>query len=142
MAVTFLLWHCPLCDLGDGDGDGEVDPRCLHCHGFGLTDDIAGWENDARPAPRPPAVMAKPCPDCAFRPGSLERETDRDFATVSHADRPFYCHQGMPLAAGAYSPAARSGDVPIGYKVCCGWWDWATTQRLPTKPYREMVDPE
>lgn len=135
--TTLLLWHCPVCDL---DGQG-VDSGCLHCHGTGFTDNIAGWEDAARPAPRPPAVMARPCADCAFRIGSPEQDEDWELRELGEADRPFWCHQGMPLVRGGYSPTAMIAGIPLGYKVCGGWWDWVATGRLPAKPYRELVDP-
>ncbi|KGI79317.1 hypothetical protein IL38_23695 [Actinopolyspora erythraea] len=136
--VRILKWHCPVCDLGD---EG-VDSRCLHCHGTGFTNDITGFKAEARRAPRPPAVRPRPCVDCAFRKGSLEREHDADFDRVRTTERPFFCHQGMPMVNGAYQPTAYLDEFPLGAMVCRGWWDWATTGALPSAPYREVVDPE
>jgi hypothetical protein len=113
-------------------GDGIVD-RCLHCAGTGLTDDSLGG---ADRAPRPPAVARTPCADCAFRPGSPEREA---LGQQLPEDEPFFCHQGLPVSAeGRYQPVAMFRGLPLGAMVCAGWWAIRTGEQLPEQPYREV----
>jgi hypothetical protein len=132
--VTILRWICPVCD---GDGTWS-DGRCMHCAGNGLTNDVAGWdESELKPAPRPPALMTRPCADCAYRPGSPEQESG---SVKLPTDEPFYCHHAMPLIRGTYVPTATIGELPLGAMLCAGWWAQATGQPAPDKPYREPAD--
>lgn len=127
-------WVCPWCEGGREPFD--TPSGCLHCSGAGVTDEVAGWDPaELTRAPRPPAVMARPCPDCAFRPGSPERENPN--VTISE-ESPFYCHQGLTVVNGRYQPTAYLGTLPVGSMVCGGWWDKVTGAQPPTKPYREL----
>lgn len=82
-------------------------------------------EQDARAFP-----ARNPCHDCAFRPGSPEREDlarwDR-LKAQAQSGHPFYCHfkhdgTEMPVdAEGAYAPDVRDDGSPIGYPLCRGW---------------------
>lgn len=81
--------------------------------------------------PRPPAVMRSPCGDCAFRPGSPEREYDDTLAKHCVRDIPFWCHKGLPVVDDGYRPNAWIGDMPLGALVCSGWWDWRQTGQMP-----------
>lgn len=132
--LSILPWKCPLCVGGiEPSPDGQGRERCIHCAGFGLTDDPLG---DAERAPRPPGVMRTPCADCAFRQGSPELE---NAGVQLPDDEPFYCHQGLPVSAfGAYTPVATFRGLPLGAMVCAGWWALKTGEDLPAKPYREV----
>lgn len=96
---------------------------------------------------RPPGLTPKMCPDCAYRPGSPEREGDPQ-AAADHAaldalvcnGAPFWCHQGMRLIVAMEHPDGRRipiegglaydppivGAVPYradgtAGKLCAGW---------------------
>lgn len=137
--VTFTRYSCPVC---------QGEPRavgCHHCARYGLTDDVTGWEpGEYEEMPRPPGVMRQPCPDCKFRAGSPELERDAMLVDEGDEHRPFFCHKGMPLVEGHYTPVAEyrphpaGPSIPLGAMVCAGWWDWATTGRIPLRPYREL----
>jgi hypothetical protein len=128
--VRIYRWICPTCD-GEGRPDGE---RCLDCAGFGLTDDPGDGTMPRRPAPVPPAVMKRPCSDCAMRPGSPEQEAEHP----PSLDAPFFCHHGMHrLAGGVYEAPAYIGELPLGAMVCRGWWDMAVGQDGPERPFRD-----
>jgi len=132
--LIIYAWVCPWCNGGREPFD--TPSGCLHCAGAGITDDVAGWDPaELARAPRPPAVMARPCHDCAFRPGSPEQ--DSPSVTISE-ESPFYCHQGLPAVNGRYQPTAYLGTLPLGSMVCAGWWDTVTGAQPPTKPYREL----
>lgn len=127
--VRIDYYLCPVCEEGRW-ASGE---RCLSCAGSGFTSDVGGWpEEELVRAPRPPAVMKSPCGDCAFRPGSPEREEDPELTEHCQRDRPFWCHKGMPVVNGSYTPTAWIGSIPLGSLVCSGWWDWRETGQLPT----------
>lgn len=131
-ALTVLAWYCPVCD---GSGEWAPGESCLHCHGFGLTDreGVAGWE-DPRPAPRPPSVMARQCRDCAYRadsPESDQGEPGSGGGAPPGRERPFWCHQGMPVIRGAYVPVLTCDGMPIGAKLCAGWWDTQAMSPVP-----------
>jgi hypothetical protein len=89
----------------------------------------------ARPLPRPPAVMRRPCVDCAYRPGSPEEETR------PAGEHPFYCHHGMLRAEEdgqvGYLSAASFGGQTLGGFVCAGWWALVTGEPLPAEPFRD-----
>lgn len=130
--LTATLWRCPVCE---GAGDG-----CLHCHGWGYVDDdgVDGWPEEERvPAPRPPSAMARPCHDCAYRPGSQEDESgDR----IPGRDEPFWCHEGLPDTSGAYRPLIWYDGVPVGAKLCAGWLDSQVLGRDRPAPARTVPD--
>lgn len=82
-------------------------------------------EQDARAFP-----AKNPCHDCAFRPGSPEREDPTAWARLkrqAQVGHPFYCHfkhdgTEMPRdEAGKYVPDCREDGAPIGYPLCRGW---------------------
>jgi hypothetical protein len=125
--VRIYLWICPFCD-GEGRVDGD---RCLDCHGFGLTDDPGDGTVERKPAPVPPAVMKRPCTDCAMRPGSPEADAPPTLT------QPFFCHHGMHRVGDSYESPAYVGDLPLGAMVCRGWWDLATGQAGPQRPFRD-----
>lgn len=52
-------------------------------------------------------------------------------------NKPFWCHKGMPLIEGHYTPIAWYGDMPLGALLCRGWWDWRLTGKLPGTAYRQ-----
>lgn len=132
--VVIYRYKCPLCK-GTGYWSQESGEKCPDCQGFGLTNDVKGWdEAELERAPRPPAVMKSPCVDCAYRPGSPE-EGGLDPQT------PFFCHHGMHrLPDGGYESPAYAGSLPLGAMVCGGWWAIATDEELPDSylaPYRD-----
>ncbi|MDQ8706217.1 hypothetical protein RCO28_27655 [Streptomyces sp. LHD-70] len=130
--VYLARYVCPVC---------EGDPRpsdCLWCARQGTTDDIRGFEDQAGPLPRPPAVMPKPCRDCAFRPDSPEDEADQ-LQAIKTRDRVFHCHAGMEIIDGDYTPVATLNGIPVGYQVCAGWWAWLTGEPLPTEAYEQSA---
>jgi hypothetical protein len=132
--VRLSRYRCPYCD----NGRWESGEKCLHCHGSGTTDDIAGYSPEEVVAlPRPPAVMKSPCVDCAYRPGSPEEEDARR----PGPDTAFFCHHGMlrqDQAEGTgYQPAAWAAGMPLGYMVCAGWWALATGHPLPEAAFRD-----
>lgn len=137
--VTVSPFYCPQC---------TGQPRANDCHfcgRTGLTEDVIGWDPaEVVPAPRPPAVMKRPCADCAFRCGSPEQEADYELHGLRDRNRPFYCHTGLPLIEGHYRPVAEyqphpeAPVLPLGAMVCAGWWDWRVGGMLPIKPYREL----
>lgn len=132
--VTMDLWICPVCD---GNGRWAPGERCQHCHGNGLTNDVGGWlPEELKPAPRPPAVMNRPCVDCAFRPGSPEDEASMT-VKLPGPDEPFFCHHGLHRIDNGYVSTASMGEVPLGAMVCAGWWNTVTGAGRPDKPFRD-----
>lgn len=131
---------CPYCV----NGRWESGERCLHCAGFGVTDDVEELPGDPdNPVrlPRPPAVMKAPCVDCAYRPGSPE---DGELSPrPDNAGVPFFCHHGMHRQDGpdgdvGYVPAAECNGMPLGYMVCAGWWNHvAEGGERPERPFRD-----
>jgi len=85
-------------------------------------------EEEAKAFPR-----ETPCHDCAFRPGSPERQDPEAWANLkAQTDpatgmRPFYCHfahdgSEMPVdAQGVYVPKCHPDGRPKGYPMCAGW---------------------
>ena len=75
----------------------------------------------------------EPCHDCAFGPGSPEREDPEQWATLlrqsdpANGIQPFYCHfthdgEEMPVDAdGNYVPERYPDGRPKGYPMCAGW---------------------
>lgn len=149
--VTIFRWICLPEDLGGCDGTGR-DPaggRCPQCHGAGMltADDIGDpdmYAGRLRPAPTPPAVMRRPCGDCALRPGSPEEERGAErYEHPVRSDVPFFCHHGMwrreAGEGGSYESPAYVGQLPLGAMLCAGWWALATGAPMPDdRPYREM----
>jgi hypothetical protein len=132
--VEIYRWVCPVCN---GAGRWESGERCLHCHGNGLTNDIGGWSpEECTPAPRPPAVMARPCTDCAFRPGSPEDESSMTIK-LPGPDEPFFCHHGLHRIGDGYVGTATMGELPLGAMLCAGWWATANGESRPEKPFRD-----
>jgi len=136
--VVVYRWVCPFCD---GDGRWGDDGPCYHCAGIGLTNDRGGHSDaELTPAPRPPGVMARPCIECAYRPGSPEEGSP--LLPTGDAGV-FYCHQGLQRTARGYSPAGWIGEspsLPLGAAVCAGWWAAATGQPAPSRAYRELPE--
>ncbi|MFC5217292.1 hypothetical protein [Streptomyces coerulescens] len=138
--LVVYRYLCPLCTEGDM---GPSVGRCLHCGGAGLTNDVARFPaHMIREAPVPPGVMRKPCPDCAFRPGSPELE---DGGKCIPEDGPFWCHHGTAQAyGGAHQPYGawhidgHPRDIPLGELLCAGWWAKACGRPLPTEPFRDI----
>lgn len=149
--VTVCRYRCPFCDP-DGPLRESITPgtpagrwssgeRCMHCGGSGFTDDLGGFgESDVRLADVPPAVMRRPCTDCAYRPGSPERGQDGDdsLAGLPGADSgPFYCHHGLLRIGDGYVSPAMLGSRPIGAFVCAGWYAIAAGAPLPDQAFRD-----
>ncbi|MFB7906628.1 hypothetical protein ACFC1T_09395 [Kitasatospora sp. NPDC056076] len=113
---------CPCCE----GRPSEIG--CLHCHGQGITDDVAGWEpHELEELPRPKAVMPGRCGDCATRFGSPEEEGGDP--ACRDLTRPFFCHWGGGFreVEGRYVPVAQMPDgTPVGALVCAGWWNYLT----------------
>lgn len=136
--VRILAWVCWMCG---GRGRWESGERCMQCTGCGLTDDLCGATENVdgtplRRAPRPPAVMARPCADCAFRPCSPEAENGT-LDAVTASGQPFWCHHGLHDTGEAYTPAAVIGELPLGAMLCAGWWAHAAGEPLPAAAYRD-----
>lgn len=123
---------CPYCHGTGAWAEGE---RCMNCHGYGLTNDVDGFEeHELTLAPTPPAVMRNPCVDCAYRPGSPED----DSPSRPGPDKPFFCHHGMFRVGDGYNaPAMLDGGIPLGAMVCAGWWALATGAPLPDREFRD-----
>jgi len=133
LKAAIYRWVCPYCaGTGKWSDDGE---RCMNCTGYGLTNEVEGFDEDQlTPAPRPPAVMTRPCADCAYRPGSPEE----DSTARPGADVPFFCHHGLWRIGEGYVPTALLDDrVPLGAMLCAGWWALANGQPLPEKAFRD-----
>lgn len=68
----------------------------------------------------------EPCPDCACRAGTPERESG-ELEKILAQDAPFHCHRGMPMVRRGggpptrYAPRRDANGVPSGYPVCMGW---------------------
>lgn len=136
-ALAFFPWVCPSCD---GQGVWPDALRCEMCQGRGAVDDetLGDWDrSELKRTPAPPGVMKAACRDCAFRPGSPE---DQGEGNAPAAVQPFFCHHGMPVVNGEYSPTAWFGGRPLGALVCAGWWAAHTGQPLPDEPYRPAND--
>lgn len=150
--VLIFRWMCLPEDLGGCDGTGR-DPaggRCLLCAGAGMLTadkitDPEAYEGRLRPAPTPPAVMRRPCGDCALRRGSPEDEHGAErYEHPVRPDVPFFCHHGMHRRengeGGSYESPAYVGTLPLGAMLCAGWWALATGAPMPDdRPYREMA---
>lgn len=60
----------------------------------------------------PHVIRRRMCGDCAYRPGSPERqESEGDLPPYSRAAR-FYCHDGMARAVGYQHPLLGDATVP------------------------------
>lgn len=130
--VTLYRYVCPSCD---GTGRWAEGETCMQCHGYGLTDNVRGWEEgEITPAPTPPAVMRNPCVDCAYRPGSPEEGSP----SRPGPTQPFFCHHGLHRVGDGYVATAMLDDgTPLGAMVCAGWWAMATGRPLPEKAFRD-----
>lgn len=132
-AVTILPFICPACT---GTGTGDALGMCGPCGGHGLVAGVDGTAPaDLTPAPRPPAVMARPCADCAYRPGSPE--TDSPAMKLPGAEEPFFCHHGLHRIGDHYVSPAMMGECPLGAMVCAGWWNTVTGGARPEQPFRD-----
>lgn len=137
--LSVQLYLCPWCQ-GTGRW-GDQGETCHSCSGSGQTSDPAPGVDLTRdypadnsdelpsappqPIERPPAVMAAPCTDCAFRPGSPE-----GLGEQAPADSPFYCHHGLTRIGDGYIAPAYLNGLPLGAYVCAGWW----AARIEDKP--------
>jgi hypothetical protein len=138
--LVVYRYLCPFCTEGDM---GPSTGRCLHCGGNGLTNDVEHVPADLiREALVPPGVMRKPCPDCAFRPGSPELEANGECLPD---DGPFWCHRGMAtgygggyVPLGSWRPPGYTRDIPLGELICAGWWAKQAGRPLPTEPFRDI----
>lgn len=132
LRVKIYRFVDPYCD---GTGRWPDGSTCLDCNGYGLVNEAPGYtEAELTPAPRPPAVMTRPCADCAYRPGSPEQDT----GVLPGPDVPFFCHHGLRRVADGYvSTALLDGRLPFGAMVCAGWWALATGAALPEREFRD-----
>jgi len=74
------------------------------------------------------------------RAGSPEQQEDYELTRVLDADSTCFCHAGLPVVAGRYTPALElTNGVPIGALVCAGWFDWMATGALPARPHRRLT---
>lgn len=131
--LQVLAWVCPMCG---GSGRWSEGERCMECVGYGLVaqrPDPAAWgAANVRRAPRPPAVMEAACRDCAYRAGAPEEETPPP------ADRPFFCHHGCQPTDDGYTAQVTFDGLPIGEKICAGWWFTVTGQgEAPGRPFAD-----
>ena len=142
---TLLPYRCP--DPGCDKGRWPEGDRCMCCNGaaYVTEEDGTPWLDEGQqlePAPIPPGIMRNPCPGCALRPGSPERESGR----TPPLDAVFWCHKGMEQDEnGNYLPAMEWMGVPIGYLVCRGWYNAATgtgPQPDELEPFREEKLPD
>lgn len=60
----------------------------------------------------PHLIRRRMCADCAYRPGSREREDRGGDPPDFSREARFYCHTGMPLAVGYQHPALDTAVVP------------------------------
>jgi len=95
----------------------SADPDGACCWGAVAGDGCTCWTAvlDVHPTPvvqeGPHLIRRRMCADCAYRPGSPEREElDGDTPGFTRSDR-FYCHAGMPRAVGYRHPTL--GDVVV-----------------------------
>lgn len=121
-----------LCAWCDGIGRWASGETCHACGGGGQvpSDREKGVNSDGaetRPVrlAKPPGVMAAPCADCAFRPGSPEELGDQP-----PADIPFHCHHGLTRVGDGYVSPVYLNGAPVGALVCAGWW----AARIDGKP--------
>jgi hypothetical protein len=147
--VRIYAWLCPWCDpagvMNPGGSTGRMadGSRCLDCGGCGMLtadqvkDPSAFEAGELKPVPRPPAVMRRPCVDCAYRPGSPESGDDGETPIRPAADVPFFCHHGLVRVGDAYESPAYVGSLPLGAMVCAGWWALATGKPLPVEDFRD-----
>lgn len=114
-------WICPLCK---GTGRWSGGERCMQCTGFGLLEEMPDPEVWGEPerARRPTGVQPRMCKDCAFRPGAPEEDQQPP------ADTPFYCHQSTHATERGYTPVVTYNGLPIGERICAGWWQRVTGQ--------------
>ncbi len=123
-------------------------------------DQLVAQVRDDPPSTRrcegPPAIRPTTmCGDCAYRPGSPERQAaDGDPPDYGPAER-FYCHAGMPSVIAWWHPPTRTVsrvEVRAHYApemvadrawrhdgrpgiLCAGW---AAHNRLPRPPRRDL----
>lgn len=142
---TLLPYRCP--DPSCVRGRWPEGDTCMCCNGAAYVTAEQGepWLEEGQqlqPAPIPPGIMRNPCPGCALRPGSPEREAGQE----PPSDAVFWCHKGMEQDEhGNYLPAMAWMGVPIGYLVCRGWYNKATgtgPQPDELEPYREEKPPD
>lgn len=139
--VTITRFLCPWCS---GRGRWFTGERCHPCGTSGVTDDptpgidfsrdYGGQEPPAvepMPFPRPPAVMRRPCVDCAYRNGAPEE------GIRPGPEAPFFCHHGLVRVDGGYLAPAQVGSMPLGAMVCAGWWAQCTGEPLPAESFRD-----
>lgn len=134
-------WLCPWCQGTGRWGDGGE--RCMECGSAGVVDeptpgmDMTSNECAEEPAvriARPPAVMAAPCADCAFRPGSPE-----ELGQAVLTERPFHCHHGLTRVEEGYVVPAYVDGRPLGAMICAGWWQLAVEGKAA--PRTSWYDP-
>ncbi len=142
-----------ICGVGDPSLPDAGDGVC--CAGAALygPERCTCWRSlydreqvDPVPVPGPPQVRDGMCGDCAYRPGSPEKEDHPDYRgdadqleRLAASGTPFWCHDGLrrellrrhpsgvehPSLPGAYDPPMRDG-VPYRADgrpglLCAGW---------------------
>lgn len=137
LQVEILPYTCPWCV----EGRWESGERCLHCMGLGQTDDpspgcdAAGNTVVPERLPRPPGVMRQPCVDCAYRPGSYERQNGTPLPDASAV---FFCHHGLGREGNGYRAPVMVEGLPVGAMVCGGWWSqFVDGQPAPQEEFRD-----
>lgn len=83
--------------------------------------------------------FARPCDDCAFRPGAPEqadKEKWLELIRALKAGGTFYCHKGVPIAPGsehgfAFPDDRRKLRICRGYLDALGKW-WGFPEPRPT----------
>lgn len=133
-------------DLPDA-GDGACCYGAAHLGAGGCTCWTPVYDLDqSDPVPAAPQVRDQMCGDCAYRPGSPEKQGDPGHAgdpesleTLAYGDTPFWCHDGMrrPVVlrhpSGAEVPGHSAAYAPpvvekVPYRadgqpglMCAGW---------------------
>lgn len=77
--------------------------------------------DQAEPQPGDPGTRGVLCQDCAYRPGSPERQGDERYngdagflARIAEKGTPFFCHQGIRRAVKLVHPSGAEVEVPPG----------------------------
>lgn len=116
--------HTPRDRLTQPSGPANMpapDPLAPCCYGSADSEDGTGctcWTSvldreatrDVQEGPSP--IRSVMCGDCAYRPGSPEREEEGGDPPDYTLRQPFYCHTGMPRAVGYRHPALGDAVVP------------------------------
>lgn len=93
------------------------DPDAPCCYGSAEGEGCTCWTAVVEPVPvlevqeGPHLVAGVMCGDCAYRPGSPERQEQGGDPPDYSLRQRFYCHTGMPLAV-AYEHPQVPGPIP------------------------------